>query len=107
MTERRHPWHHGSCSTGGLVSAYDEIAACAAEYSSARERLAADTDALTDYEAVLRTRVALAECLLRAGWTPPQETQHFLMLDRQLLAEPTGGFEAFYAKRDPPLESLG
>jgi hypothetical protein len=80
------------------VSNYEEIAACAAEYSSALERLAADTDALADYEAVLRARVALAECLLRAGWTPPQKTQHFLMLDRQLLAEPTGGFEAFCAQ---------
>jgi hypothetical protein len=80
------------------VSNYEEIAACAGEYSSARERLAADTDALADYEAVLRTRVALAECLLRAGWTPPQETQDFLMLDRRLLAEPTGGFEAFCAE---------
>jgi hypothetical protein len=88
------------CSVRGLVSNYEEIAACAAEYSSARERLAAntDTDALADYEAVLRTRVALAECLLRAGWTPPQETQHFLMLDRRLLAEPIGGFEASRAQ---------
>jgi len=52
---------------GGLVSNYDEIAACAAEYASACERLAANTDALTDYEAVLRARVALAECLVSAG----------------------------------------
>lgn len=46
---------------------YDDIAECAAEYASARERIAADTHVLTDYEAVLRARVALAECLLRAG----------------------------------------
>jgi hypothetical protein len=89
------------------VSDYDEIAVCAAEYACARERLDTDTDALTDDEAVVRTRVALAECLLRAGWTPPQGTQHVLMLDRQLLAEPTGGFEAFCAKQDPPLKNLG
>ena len=88
----------GLLGRGGLVSNYMEIAACAAEYSSALERLAADTDALADYEAVLRARVALAECLLRAGWTPPQKTQDFLMLDRRLLAEPTGGFEAFCAQ---------
>ncbi|MGI8700823.1 MAG: hypothetical protein ACR2JU_06400 [Nocardioidaceae bacterium] len=77
---------------------YDEIAACAAEYASARERLAADTDALTDFEAVLRARVALAECLVRAGWTPPQQAAHLLMLDRQVLAEPLGSFEASYAQ---------
>jgi len=79
---------------GGLVSNYDEIAACAAEYASACERLAANTDALTDYEAVLRARVALAECLVSAGWTPSEQAQHLLMFDRQLLAEPMGSLEA-------------
>lgn len=78
-----------------MVSNYEEIAACAAEYASARERLA---DVLAEYEAVLRARVALAECLMRAGWTPPQQAQHLLMLDRQLLAEPLGSLEARHAQ---------
>ncbi len=63
-----------------------------------RERLTEDTDALTDYKAILRARVALAECLLRAGWTPPQPAQHHLMIDRQLLADPTRSLEAHHAQ---------
>ena len=77
---------------------YDDIAECAAEYASARERIGADTHVLADYEAVLRARVALAECLLRAGWTPPQQTQHLLTLDRQLLAQPNGSIEALHTE---------
>ena len=73
---------------------YDDIAECAAQYASARDRISADTHVLADYQAVLRARVALAECLLSAGWTPPQRSQHLLTLDRQLLAQPNGSIEA-------------
>ena len=76
------------------MKSYDDIAACAVQYAAARAELAADTEALHDYEAVLRTRVALAECLIAGGWLPPEEVQHLLTLDRQLLAEPRGVMEA-------------
>ena len=75
---------------------YDDIAECAAQYACARERIGSGTHVLADYEAVLRARVALAECLLRAGWTPPQKTQDLLTLDRQLLAQPNGSIEALH-----------
>ena len=77
---------------------YDDITDCAAEYASAREQIAAGTHVLADYEAVLRARVALAECLLRAGWTPQLQTQHLLTLDRQLLAQPNGSIEALHTE---------
>jgi hypothetical protein len=76
------------------VSSYDDIAACAANYSAAWTELTQDeTDALRYYETVLRARVALAECLIHAGWTPPDEATQLLSIDRQLLAEPHGVVE--------------
>jgi hypothetical protein len=79
---------------------YDDIAACAVRYAAARAELAGDIASLGDYEAVLRTRVALAECLIAGGWLPPEEVQQLLALDRQLLAEPPGAMEG-----DSPLLS--
>ena len=69
------------------MKSYDDIAACAAQYAVARDRQAADTEVRHDYEAFLRARVALAECLVASGWSPPVEVQHLLALDRQLLAD--------------------
>lgn len=75
------------------MKSYDDMAACASEYAVARALLATDSDALVDYEAVLRARVALAECLIASGWSPPVEVQQLLALDRRLLAEPHGVIE--------------
>jgi hypothetical protein len=76
------------------MRSYDDIAACAARYAEARRHLVAADESLQDYEAVLRSRVALAECLIASGWTPPEDVQHLLALDRQLLAEPRGVMES-------------
>jgi hypothetical protein len=75
------------------VKSYDDIAECAALYAAAREQLAEESEALGDFEAVLRARVALAECLIGAGWSPPEPVEHLLALDRQLLSEPSGVLE--------------
>ncbi|MGI8702181.1 MAG: hypothetical protein ACR2JU_13430 [Nocardioidaceae bacterium] len=91
---------------GVQVNNYDDIAACAAKYSRSRERIAADTDVLTEYEVVLRARVELAECLISAGWTPTPEVQQVLMLDRQILAQPSGSIEAHCVALTPPVTDL-
>jgi hypothetical protein len=77
------------------VNSYDDIATCAAEDAATRGRLAADTDALTDYEAVLRARVALAECMVAASWTPIVRRP---APPGELLTEPPGSLEARYTE---------
>lgn len=78
------------------MKTYDEIATCAARYAAAQAALAetgADSG-LGGYEAVLQARVALASCLVAAGWTPPPNEQALLDIDRRLLAQPRGCIEA-------------
>ncbi|GAC1439511.1 MAG: hypothetical protein NVSMB55_01200 [Mycobacteriales bacterium] len=75
------------------MNTYDNIAVCAARYAEARDLLRASPEELSAYEAVLLTRVALAECLIASGWSPPNEMQQLLVQDRQLLAEPRGAIE--------------
>lgn len=71
---------------------YDEIARCALRYVIARGE-ANGNDEVGAAEAVLRARVALAECLLQSGWTPDKQTEAALMRDLQVLDQPVGSFE--------------
>jgi hypothetical protein len=75
------------------MKSYDDLAACAARYAAAREQLTEASDALRHFEAVLRARVTLAECLIAAGWSPPEGVEHLLAIDRQLLSESHGAIE--------------
>ena len=72
---------------------YDDICACAVAYTKARDGMRLDDD-LATYEAVLRSQIALADCLIAAGWTPPAAATDLLAMDRTLLAEPRGSMEA-------------
>lgn len=77
---------------GPVSKSYDDIAACAAAYASAR----LDSDystGITPYEAVLEARVRLADCLIEAGWTASPEVARLLDLDRSLLEQARGSIE--------------
>ena len=83
---------HGA-SAGLVVTDYDRIAACAAAYVSARDAGAPD-HTLAAQDAVLRSRIALIECLLTAGWTPSPQVHADLALDRVAAEHRAGAAEA-------------
>lgn len=72
---------------------YADTAACALKYAQAEQQLAGDARLLTA-ESLLRSRLALAECLLAAGWMPTVDEAASSALDRALLAEPCEALKA-------------
>jgi hypothetical protein len=76
-----------------VMREYDDIADCALAYARAREALRLRDSDLTVYEAVLRTRMALVDCLIAAGWSPPVAALDLLAMDHALLNEPRGVME--------------
>lgn len=88
------------------MSNYDEIAACAAAYHHARQA-GADLRDVAAAVAILEARVTLAECLVRAGWTPSPVVQADLVADRALLQQSIGAWEQQVVGRPPVIELDG
>ena len=75
-----------------IFMSYDHIAECATAYTEAVRRAEQGHDVRLADD-VIRGRVALANCLLRAGWTPCRDVMARLVLDQELLVVPVGSFE--------------
>jgi len=71
------------------VTGYSEVAGCAVAYREAHQR-SRDQGTLAAAEAVLQTRVALAESLIACGWTPSAQVAAALTADRALLLQGVG-----------------
>ena len=71
---------------------YDEIAACADVYRDAMRALDLATR-LGASEDVLRARLALAACLMDAGWQPTGPILATIHRDEELLRESNGALD--------------
>lgn len=77
------------------MSGYDEIAACAMAYAKAQEQHRHDD--LDSAEAIIAARLALAHCLIEAGWQPGPEQSEALTRDRAVLGLVPGSMERWSA----------
>ena len=72
---------------------YDRIAKCALTYAAAVAAVQGCGCRIERYEAVLAARLALANCLTQAGWTPAPALERSLAYDTLVLREACGPWE--------------
>ncbi|MDT7570556.1 MAG: hypothetical protein QOE05_730 [Actinomycetota bacterium] len=95
-----------SVGTSSPGSSYDEIVACADRYRDAL--LAADLPTrLGASEDVLRARLALAECLMDAGWMPTARNLAAIHQDEELLLQSNGALDPSEGWYESPVERRG